>query len=250
MKNAQIRFYAELNEFIPKKNRQKTTRHTFLGKPSVKDVIESLGVPHTEVDLILVNGDSVRFSYSLKDGDEVSVYPVFESMDIKAVSRVREAPLRQSRFVADVHLGKLAKYLRMAGFDTLYENDSSDPELIQIALQQKRILLTRDKGLLKDKRLTHGYLVRATDPKEQIREILERFDLFSKMKPFTICLECNGLIASIEKRKIADKLLPKTRRYYKRFFSCSRCERIFWKGSHFDRMSNFLLNLKPPLSIR
>lgn len=244
MKSSEFRYYAELNEFLAPDARRKRISHSFLGKPSIKDVIESMGVPHTEVDLILVNGRSVGFSYALKDGDKVSVYPVFESMDIAGLVRLRKKPLRNPTFLTDVHLGKLAKYLRMAGFDTLYENHWSDSELVRMALRDRRILLTRDRGLLKNKLVTHGYWVRSDDPGKQISEILERFDLFSRMKPFTICLECNGKIRRVSKDRIQDRLPPKTKKYYKRFYVCLSCERVYWQGSHYERMNTLLSKLK------
>ncbi|MEK7405630.1 MAG: Mut7-C RNAse domain-containing protein, partial [Acidobacteriota bacterium] len=149
MNVAHFRFYGELNDFLSPERRMTAFPHSFELPAPVKDMIEGLGVPHTEVDLILANGESVDFSYVVRDGDRISVYPVFESLDITPLLRLRERPLRQPRFVLDAHLGKLAAYLRMLGFDTLYRNDYQDPELVALAARDKRILLTRDVGLLK-----------------------------------------------------------------------------------------------------
>ena len=146
---AKFRFYAELNDFLPRHEKHIFFQHSFSGNPSIKDTIEAIGVPHTEVDLIIVNGVSVDFSYLLQDEDRVSVYPVFESIDITQALRVRPQPLREIRFVLDIHLGRLAGYLRMLGFDTLYRNDYRDEELAYVSSQEERILLTRDRGLLK-----------------------------------------------------------------------------------------------------
>ena len=145
---AEFRFYEELNDFLPENRRKILFPFAFEGTPSVKDSIEALGVPHTEIDLILVNGISVDFGCLIRDGDRISVYPVFESIDITPLVRVHSQPLREPRFVLDMHLGRLARYLRMLGFDTLYRNDYADAELARISSQEYRILLTRDPGLL------------------------------------------------------------------------------------------------------
>jgi uncharacterized protein with PIN domain len=247
MKVAWFRFYEELNDFLPAARRKQSCSCTFPGNPSVKDLIESLGVPHVEVDLILVNGMSVDFQYKVNDGDLVSVYPVFENLDISGITHLREKPLREIKFIPDVHLGKLVKYLRLCGFDTYYDNDISDHELISISLIEKRIILTRDRGLLKNKRVTHGYWIRSSNTDEQFKEVLDRFDLKSNLQPFTRCLECNGVLEDVQKEKISDHLLPKTKKYYTEFRRCSGCNRIYWEGSHFEKMKkeiNKLLDQK------
>lgn len=239
-KCASIRFYAELNDFLPTDQRQKTLNHSFELSASVKDVIEALGVPHTEVDLILANGVSVDFAYLVRDGDRISVYPVFEAIDITPLVRVRPWPLRETRFVLDVHLGRLVIYLRMLGFDALYRNDYTDEELAQISSTQGRILLTRDRGLLKRSVVTHGYCVRSTSPHQQLVEVLRRFDLFASLHPFSRCLRCNGLLEAVDKQAISDRLPPKTRQYYDEFRRCQNCDHIYWSGSHFQRMQQFI----------
>ncbi|MBI1876896.1 MAG: Mut7-C ubiquitin/RNAse domain-containing protein [Chloroflexi bacterium] len=237
---ASIRFYAELNDFLPSDQRQKTLTYPFELSASVKDVIEALGVPHTEVDLILANGGSVDFAYLVQDGDYISVYPVFEAIDITPLVRVRPRPLRETRFILDVHLGRLAVYLRMLGFDTLYRNDYADEELAHISSSQGRILLTRDRGLLKRSVVTHGYCVRSTNPRQQLTEVVRRFDLFVSLAPFSRCLHCNGLLQAVDKETISDRLPPKTRQYYNDFRRCQCCDHIYWPGSHFQRMQQFI----------
>ncbi|WP_455220868.1 Mut7-C RNAse domain-containing protein [Kaarinaea lacus] len=231
-----IRFYEELNDFLPPERRKKSFEHTFRETGSVKDLIESLGVPHTEIDLILVNGHSVGFEYQVKDGDRISVYPVFEALDISPIIRLRPKPLRETRFVLDTHLGRLAAYLRMLGFDTLYRNDYDDPALAKISMEEKRILLTCDKGLLMRKQITHGYYVRERQPQRQLLEIVSRFDLKSSLKPFTRCLHCNGFVRPVSKDAIAQHLLPRTKAHYNEFWQCEDCHKIYWKGSHYQRM--------------
>ena len=181
---AWFRFYEELNNFLPADKRKIAFPYKLSGSTSVKDVIEAIGVPHTEVDLILVNGNSVKFCHKLSHGDHISVYPVFENLDISHISRLRPKPLRKTRFIVDAHLGRLSRLLRMLGFDTLYKNNYKNEEIITEALTQKRIILTRDSGLLKNRSITHGYLIRETDPHEQAREVIRRFDLYSQAKPF------------------------------------------------------------------
>ncbi len=239
-RQAIFRFYAELNDFLPDSQRQTDILYSFWGNPAVKDAIEALGVPHPEVDLILVNNRSVNFLYRLQDGDRVAVYPVFERLNIASVTRLRPSPLRQIRFVLDVNLGKLARNLRLLGFDALYRNNFPDDEVIEIALQEKRIILTRDVELLKNGRVTHGYWVRHTHPDEQTKEILQTFDLFDRIRPFTRCLVCNGLLSPIEKESVENELPPRVRQNFKEFYHCRSCGRIYWKGSHFERMQKMI----------
>ena len=240
MKQVWFRFYAELNDFLPAVKRQVAFAHSFEGRVSVKHLIEALGVPHPEVELVLVNGRSVDFSYLVQDGDQISVYPVFESMDIRPLVRVRPEPLREPRFVLDTHLGRLAAYLRMLGFDTVYRNDYADKALAQISSRESRILLTRDRGLLKRSEVTHGYCVRGTNPRRQLVEVLRRFDLFQAATPFTRCIRCNGSLRPVAKEAVSHRLQPKTRQYYNEFRICQACDRIYWKGSHYKRMRGFI----------
>ena len=236
MKTISIRFYEELNDFLPNNRKKHSFQHHFKNNPTIKDIIESLGVPHCEVDLILVNGQSIDFSYQPINDDNVSVYPQFETFDISPLIRLREKPLRVSRFITDVNLGKLAKYLRLLGFDTLYRNNYRDNEIVEIAEKEKRIILTRDTGLLKRKQVLRGYFVRSTNPKNQIKEVIHRFDLQNNICSFTRCLKCNGLIIEINKIDIAGNLRPNTKKYFSKFFQCSVCKKIYWQGSHYENM--------------
>lgn len=244
MNSCLIRFYAELNDFLPRKKRQVAFKHFFFGEPAVKDLIESLGVPHTEVDLVLINGESVEFSRRVRDGDRISVYPVFESIDISPVARVRPEPLREVRFVLDTHLGKLATYLRMLGFDALYRNDFSDEALTEVSVRERRILLTRDRDLLKRGRITHGYFVRSTDLRAQLTEVLHRFDLYRLVRPFCRCLRCSRLLEPVPKEEVTDRLPPKVREYFDEFCFCPGCGRIYWKGSHYEHMEHFVREIQ------
>ncbi len=234
--SSELRFYEELNDHLPAQRRRRTFQHAFDGTPAVKDVIESLGVPHTEVDLILVDGKSVRFSHRLTGGERVAVYPMFERFDIRPLYRLRPKPLRTTRFVADVHLGKLARYLRLLGFDTRYRNDFTDPELVRISVRERRILLTRDVGLLKHGVLTRGYWLRSTDPEQQIREVIEALSLRKDLRPFTRCMQCNGLLAPIARADVKDLVPERVFSRYRRFIQCRKCRRVYWRGTHFQSL--------------
>ena len=246
MKRAHFRFYAELNDFLPPARRSVAFPHDFQGRPSVKDVIEALGVPHTEVDLILADGESVDFSWNLRDAVRVSVYPVFESIDITPVTRVRPAPLRESRFVLDGHLGRLARYLRMLGFDARWRSDAEDEELARCSAAEHRILLTRDSGLLRRRIVTHGYRVREVDPQRQLAEVLRRLDLFRSVAPFRRCLCCNELLQMVRKEDVARELPPGVRERHDAFRRCPSCGRVYWAGSHHQRMERLIAALLAP----
>ena len=241
---AVFRFYEELNDFLPPERRKVSFTHEFSRRASVKDMIESLGVPHPEVEMILVNGKSVGFEYQVRDGDRIAVYPVFESFDISDQLRVRRHPLRVLRFVVDGHLGTLARYLRLCGFDTLYRKDYKDEELAVISAGDKRILLTRDRNLLKRRIITHGYCVRHDDPREQLAEVFRRFDLSGIAKPFTRCARCNGLLEDVDKAGIEHRLQPLTRKYYDVFRRCTECGHLYWRGSHVASMQERIAELK------
>ncbi|MCG6870381.1 MAG: Mut7-C ubiquitin/RNAse domain-containing protein [Gammaproteobacteria bacterium] len=240
---ARFRFYEELNAFIAPARRKTTFSHTFHRKASIKDMIESFGVPHTEVELILVNGESVGFDRIVRDHDHVSVYPVFESLDISPLLRLRERPLRRTRFVADCNLGRLARYLRLLGFDTLYENDFRDERVARISADEGRVLLTRDRRLLQRRIVTHGMYVRETEPRRQVTEVLRRLDLARDVSPFSRCSRCNGTLQTVEKSEVLDRLEPKTRRYYHFFRRCTDCGQVYWKGSHYDRAQQLMASL-------
>jgi uncharacterized protein with PIN domain len=240
-----IRFYEELNDFLPPVKRKKDIDFEFPGRRSVKDLIESFCVPHVEVDLILANGKSVNFSYIVNDGDRISVYPVFETFDIGTVTRLRPAPLRDPRFVLDVHLQKLARRLRLLGFDVDYQPDRDDAELADIAERENRILLSRDRQLMMRKKVTRGLYVRNTDAEKQVNEVLDRLDLRGRCRPFTRCIECNGAIESLDvtdgrSADLAGRIPPGVRSWCREYYRCRGCGRIYWKGSHYEKLKKRL----------
>lgn len=238
--SATFRFYAELNDFLPVERRGHPFDHIFHGSPGVRDAIEAIGVPHAEVDLIIANGVSVDFGYRLKAGDNVSVYPVFEAFDISPVVRLRPEPLRETRFILDVHLGKVARALRLLGFDCAWENRLGDQEIIDRSLLEHRIILTRDVALLKSGAVTHGYWVRSTDPRIQPREVIDRFDLRGQVRPFTRCTVCNGEIGPADPGQAMLEAPETVRGWCREYFRCSGCGKLYWKGSHFTNLSDYI----------
>lgn len=237
---ATFRFYEELNDFLAPARRKREFSVPCARAATTKHMIEALGVPHTEVELILVNGESAGFDRVLNDGDRVAVYPRFEAFDIAPLLRVRERPLRDTRFVADAHLGGLARLLRMAGFDTLYRNDFPDREIAELSIREHRIALTRDRELLKLRDLTHGCYVHALKPPRQFREIVDRLDLRGAFQPFTRCMNCNTPLRAVAKEAVLDALPPAVRAGQERFTLCDACGRVYWPGTHWQRMRMLL----------
>lgn len=243
-KTVTFRFYAELNDFLPPEKRQRDFPYTFFGRPTVKDAIEALGVPHPEVDLILADNRSVDFDYHLQPGARLAVYPVFELLNIEHLTHLRPRPLRQTRFVVDVNLGKLARKLRLLGFDSAYEAAADDKQIIRKALTEQRIILTRDVGLLKHGSVTHGYWVRSTAIDRQVIEVLCYFDLFSEIKALRRCIRCNGLLMEVQKEEILDQIPPRTRAAFNTFYRCSSCAKIYWRGSHYRNMLRYVQRIQ------
>jgi len=246
MVNATFRFYEELNDFLAPARRKQEFTVPCAEAATTKHMIEALGVPHTEVELILVNGESVDFGRLLQDGDRVAVYPRFEAMDVAPLVRVREHPLRTPRFVADAHLGGLARMLRMLGFDTVYDNHIHDDAIVAICEQDGRIVLTRDRELLKRRAVTHGCYVHALKPEAQLQEIVERLDLARSARPFALCLHCNVPLRPVDKASVADRLPPRVRMHYDRFSLCDMCGRVYWEGSHWLHMRQMLDGVLSP----
>ncbi len=244
-----IRVWGSLNIFLPPSRKYRVFSYQIKGHPSVKDTIEAVGVPHTEIDGLLINGRPVDFFYQLKEGDHLEAYPYgykffglsgFTLSDCRKIKHLSPSIPSRARFVVDSHLGKLARHLRLLGFDSVYKKVFPDSEILQIALREKRIVLTRDIGLLKNKRLTHGYWLHSADPQRQIKEVLKRFDLELKVRPFQRCLECNGRIVKVAKKRIIHLLAADTRTYFRQFYLCRACEKVYWQGSHYDRLKKLV----------
>lgn len=235
---AEFRFYAELNRFIARACRQRAFTRHYARDATVKHMIEALGVPHTEVEMILVNGVAADFSHRMQDGDRVSIFPHFHAWDISPLTNLHPPLAQAIRFIADAHLGRLAKSLRMLGFDVLYRNSYHDNDVVRIARDDERIVLTRDRDLLIRKDLAHGCYLYSTVCDEQVCEVLARFNLIAAVHPLSRCLACNGLLRPIDKAVADDRVPLESGRHYDRFFECESCRRVFWEGSHVARMRN------------
>ncbi|QJE02627.1 Mut7-C ubiquitin/RNAse domain-containing protein [Massilia forsythiae] len=245
MVTATFRFYDELNDFLPRVRRGQAFDAPCARAATVKHMIEALGVPHTEVELVLVDGESSTLERLLEDGDRVAVYPRFTRLDVAPLVRVRQRPPGRLRFVADAHLGGLARLLRMAGFDTIYANDIDDAVIEEYAMMEERIVLTRDRELLKRRGVEYGCYVRALHSQAQLAEVGGRYGLAERARPFTLCLHCNAPLRGVPKDAVLERLPPAVRAAQDEFSTCERCRRVFWKGSHWKRMAAMLERAMP-----
>jgi len=240
MAQAFIRFYAELNYFLPQEQKQRPVAYPLKGPVAVKHVIEALGIPHTEVELILAHGRPVDFTYPVEPEDRLSVYPAFQALEPGAEPVLRPALPSPPCFVIDNHLGRLATSLRLLGFDALYRNDFDDETLARLSSEEDRVLLTRDRRLLQRKVIIYGYCLRTRDPHKQLVAVLRRYRLKGLIQPWQRCLRCNGSLRPVAKDTIIERLEPKTKKYYHEFKMCQDCRRIYWKGSHFEPLQQLI----------
>jgi len=233
----------DLCDFLHKNLEKGFIKANLSGHETVKHVIETIGIPHTEIGEICINQESVGFDQRLTAGDMIEVFPWYGKWGGTFHSQIRPDPPQLLKFVLDSHLGKLASYLRLLGLDTIYRNDFEDFELATISCEENRFLLTRDRCLLKRRIVTYGYWVRETQPRRQLLEIINRFDIKKKTGLFTRCAICNGLLNNVPKTDIIHLLEHKTRLYYDNFRKCSDCGQIYWKGSHFKRMEELFSDI-------
>lgn len=215
------------------------TRHS-----SVKDFLEAQGVPHTEINRLTINGAEVDFSAIVADNDRIEAFGPPVPVDLTLATRLRPQPLASLRFATDANVGRLAGLLRLAGFNTFYDRDLPDRDLAALVARERRLLLTRDLGLLKRKSVEFGRLIRAALPYEQLREIVELYGLAGSIRPLSRCLHCNKLLQPVAKKEIIDRLEPLTKKYYDDFKLCPGCNRIYWAGSHQQRILSNLENLR------
>lgn len=228
MSIAYFLFLGRLNDFLPRDQREQVIPIEFRERQSVKHLAESLGVPHPEIGEVQVNGQSEALNVITQDQDRVEIHPIPDGY------------LDEPRFVLDIHLGRLTAYLRMLGFDCLYETEYDDAQLAEIAGGEKRILLTRDRRLLMRKAVTDGYCLRSLGSLEQLTEVVQRFALARRAMPFHRCLRCNHLLEPISKEAVLDRLQPLTRKYFDEFHICPACGQIYWKGSHYEKMEKLV----------
>lgn len=236
----EVRFYGELNDLLPPQWRARGVVRSLEVPTTVKDLVEGFGVAHTDVDVIVVDGESAGFDRRVGGGERIAVYPVFESFDVRSTTRLRSPPLRQTRFVVDGQLGRLAQYLRLLGFDTWHIASASDAELVRRSVEERRILLTRDRGLLMRKMITHALYVREDDPRAQLQDVVRRLDLAGSIVAFSRCMTCNGHLESVPSTVEADRLPPRTRSAYDEFWRCRDCERVYRPGAHHARLQRIV----------
>lgn len=246
MVTASFRFYDVLGDFLPRERRGREFSAPCARAATAKHMIEALGVPHTEVELLLVNGVSSGFGYLLREGDRVAAYPAFGTLDVRPLQRLRQWPEGRPRLVADAHLGALARLLRMAGYDTLYDNHYRDEQLERIAFEEGRVLLTRDRDLLKRGGVELGCYLHALAPEAQLRELFARLRLGPGMRPFSLCLHCNLPLHPVAKAAVAGRLPPRVAELHREFTTCRHCGRVYWKGSHHARMAALLRGVAAP----
>ena len=242
MPTATFRFHGSLNDFLPADRRGRPLVRAFEGSPGVKDLVQALGVPHPEVDFIVANGRPVDLGYRLRPDDRIDIFGFDRPLELAGLRGLIPVPPEPPRFVVDGHLGRLTRYLRMLGFDTRYDNRAADAELARLSADEDRILLTRDRGLLKRSIVRHGHLVREDDPRHPLAEVVARYGLSRTADPFTRCVRCNGVIRPVDRADVAGLLAgqPRTLRYFDTFGRCADCGSLYWPGSHFDRMSRLI----------
>ena len=239
---ADFYFYGRLRQLL-RKQTEGPVAYRFNGAPAIKDAIEALGIPHTEVDLIQCQEQWVDFGYVLHPGERINVFPVDWPVAILPARHLSPAPPRPIAFILDIHLGKLARWLRLLGFDCRYRNDFGDDQIVELALEEQRIILTRDRGLLKRSRVSHGYLVGSGPLKEQLKEVIIRYHLQEDFRPLTRCPLCNTPLHDVDKELIRHQLQPNTQRYYTKFRRCPSCDKLYWQGSHYEKIARQLQEL-------
>jgi uncharacterized protein len=237
-----LHVHGDLDFFLGSRAGRGRVERRLSEKASVKDVIESCGIPHTEVDLILVSGEPVNFAYAVTGDAEIELYPVGIQYANFREKRLQATAINS--FVADGHLGKLVRDLRLLGVDVAYDPAAEDRQLVEITSRNNRALLTRDRRLLMHAAVRHGYYLRSQNPLEQTIEVLRRFDLSSILVPFSRCLRCNASLEPAEKQKVIGQLEPLTKIYYDEFRRCTGCAQVYWSGSHFTKLQNRLEQIR------
>lgn len=225
-KDSYFTFHGSLNDFLSPNLQGGKIHYVFFGNPTIKDAMEAQGVPHPEIGKIYINGSQEDFNYKLQSDDNVEVFPI----------QITISDNKPLQFMVDSHLGKLAKDLRVLGFDCLYDVDYTAEKIISIAVQESKIVLTRNIGLLKSKQVSQGYWLRSQEPETQVKEVIKHFNLYDNIKPFTRCRVCNGLIDQVSKQSVEENLPQMTKVHFQDFYQCRECRRVYWKGSHYEKM--------------
>ncbi len=231
MSVATFRFHGVLGHFLPSEQREVPISHTYARAATLKQAIEALGVPHTEIGRLTVNSAPATLGRAVRQGDIVEAWPHGPG----------EAPyLPPLLFLADAHLGGLARMLRMLGFDAVYDNALHDLQIAEQASIERRVVLTRDRELLKRREVLRGCYVRALKPEAQLQEVARRYPIAALMRPFTLCLHCDLPLSPAEPEAVAANVPERIRERYQRFMHCAGCGRVYWEGSHWERMRSDL----------
>ncbi|MFN0202789.1 MAG: Mut7-C RNAse domain-containing protein [Bacteroidia bacterium] len=240
-----LAFFDELPFFLPKNYREGDFyNYTCAPNESVKDCIEAQGIPHTEVEWILANGNSVNFAYQVKEHDKIEIYPYSSQLDLPVIVRPN---LSKIAFITDANVGKLTKNLRLMGFHVRTDEGVPDKEIAAISERENLIVLSRDIGLLKRKNVTFGRYLHSEKIEEQLIEVMKRFDLPDKIRPFTLCLVCDGKIQQIEKETVQARVTHTIYQEHKDFYQCENCQKVYWEGSHFDKMKENIAKVRAEL---
>lgn len=219
-------------------------------RASIKDIIEALHIPHTEISSIFQNDTEISFSHIPEAGERIFLHSFSHGTDVTQPSLLRPDPLPITSFIVDINVGKLARLLRMSGIDTVYDPQWQEKDIAEMAAADRRILLSRNRDLLRRKCILWGHLVRAEQPEKQLAEVMTLFGLRDAIQPFSRCLQCNALLQPVGKSTILHRLEPLTRKYYRKFHVCPDCEQIFWRGSHHKRMEELIERVHHSLNNR
>ncbi len=235
----------ELTTLLSRKNRgKKEIDYPLTRRASIKDIIEALHIPHTEISSISHNDTEINFSHIPEAGERILLHSFSPGTDVTRPTLLRPDPLPTTSFIVDINVGKLARLLRMSGIDTLHDPQLLEKEIAEMAVTNRRILLSRNRDLLYRKSILWGHLVRAEQPEKQLAEVMTLFGLRDAIQPFNRCLQCNALLQPVEKSAILHRLEPLTRKYYRKFHVCPDCEQIFWRGSHHKRMEELIKRVR------
>lgn len=237
-----VLLHGDLPIFLAKGSRSSTLEMDLTRRTSIKDFIEALGVPHPEIQRLTVNCREKDFGYLVEAADRIEVFPFVSPVDPTIATALRP-PVGKISFAVDANVGKLARLLRMTGFDTFHEPQLDDDKLAEKSRREGRIILTRDRALLKRNAVVHGRLIRNSQPAAQLREIISLYDLRDRIKPFSRCLCCNEILQPVAKKDILARLEPLTRKYFDDFHKCPACARLYWPGSHRENMLDYLQGL-------
>ncbi|WP_020680657.1 Mut7-C RNAse domain-containing protein [Marinobacterium rhizophilum] len=240
MIQVQCRCHGRLNELLPPSQRWRVRTMHLKQEITLQQLLIPLHIPHPEVDLVMVNGAPARLDYCVRHGDQIHIYPDIGDIDDAAIVPLRVRPLPRARFILDVHLGRLARRLRLLGLDCWYRSQMDDRAIVRLARIQERVILTRDRGLLQRVEVSHGYYVRAIRPEAQLREVLARFEPGPWLRPLSRCMRCNGLIETMSGEEVQRLSRPDLEREFSVIYRCVGCHQLYWQGSHYEQLRKYV----------